>query len=131
VLLLGVCLHRKPDTPLPADAGYNAEDNITGLADRGIDAYIVIGERESDVKGGPPKGKISKDLNIKQRMQRKLKTKKGKAVYRRRKHVAEPVFGEIKHARGFRQFHLRGEANVRGENKQKQSSTPSVTQTHC
>lgn len=109
-------LGRKPKK-LSADAGYNAESNITGLAERGIDAYIAIGERESDLTGDRPRGRIPKDLTPKQRMQRKLKTKAGKAVYKRRKHVVEPVFGETKQARGFRQFHLRGDAKVRGENK--------------
>jgi hypothetical protein len=109
-------LGRRPKK-LSADAGYNAESNITGLAERGIEAYIAIGERETDLNGGPPRGRIPKDATPRQRMQRKLKTKAGKAVYKRRKHVVEPVFGETKHARGFRQFHLRGETSVRGENK--------------
>ena len=48
-------------------------------------------------------------------MRRKLKTKAGKAVYAARKAIVEPVFGQIKQARGFRQFLLRGIAKVRGE----------------
>jgi hypothetical protein len=48
-------------------------------------------------------------------MRRKLKTKVGKAVYAARKAIVEPVFGQIKHARGFRQFLLRGIGKVRGE----------------
>ena len=48
-------------------------------------------------------------------MRRKLKTKAGKAVYAVRKTIVEPVFGQIKQARGFRQFLLRGIAKVRGE----------------
>jgi Transposase DDE domain len=35
--------------------------------------------------------------------------------YRLRKQVVEPVFGQIKHTRGFRQFLLRGLHKVRGE----------------
>jgi len=49
------------------------------------------------------------------RMRRKLKTKAGKAVYAARKTIVEPVFGQIKHARGFRQFLLRGIDKVRAE----------------
>ena len=49
------------------------------------------------------------------RMKRKLKTKVGKAVYAARKCVVEPVFGQIKQARGFRQFLLRGKRKVEGE----------------
>ena len=48
-------------------------------------------------------------------MRRKLKTKAGKAVYATRKAIVEPVFGQIKQARGFRQFLLRGIDKVRGE----------------
>jgi hypothetical protein len=48
-------------------------------------------------------------------MRRKLKTKAGKAVYATRKAIVEPVFGQIKQARGFRQFLLRGIEKVRGE----------------
>jgi hypothetical protein len=48
-------------------------------------------------------------------MKRKLKTKAGKAVYAARNAIVEPVFGQIKQARGFRQFLLRGIDKVRGE----------------
>jgi IS5 family transposase len=49
------------------------------------------------------------------RMKRKLQTKAGRAVYAARKTIVEPVFGQIKQARGFRQFLLRGLAKVQGE----------------
>ena len=49
------------------------------------------------------------------RMARKLLTKAAAAVYARRKAIVEPVIGQIKHARGFRQFLLRGIENVQGE----------------
>ena len=48
-------------------------------------------------------------------MTRKLQTKAGAAVYAARTAIVEPVFGQIKHARGFRQFLLRGVDTVRGE----------------
>jgi len=48
-------------------------------------------------------------------MKRKLQTKAGRAVYAARKTIVEPVFGQIKQARGFRQFLLRGLSKVRGE----------------
>jgi hypothetical protein len=53
--------------------------------------------------------------NAKDRMRRKLQTKIGQAIYAARKAIVEPVFGQIKHARGFRQFLLRGEEKVRAE----------------
>jgi hypothetical protein len=49
------------------------------------------------------------------RMRRKLKTKVGAAIYARRKAIVEPVFGQIKEARGFRRFSLRGLLKVEGE----------------
>jgi hypothetical protein len=48
-------------------------------------------------------------------MRRKLQTKRGKDVYRWRKAIVEPVFGQIKQARGFRQFLLRGLKKVQAE----------------
>ena len=57
-----------------------------------------------------PKGATRTD-----RMRRKLQTKAGKAIYARRKAVVEPVFGQIKEARGFRRFLLRGLVKVQGE----------------
>jgi IS5 family transposase len=50
-----------------------------------------------------------------ERMKRKLQTKAGKAVYAARKTIVEPVFGQIKQARGFRQFLMRGIDKVSGE----------------
>ena len=48
-------------------------------------------------------------------MTRKLRTKKGRAEYRQRKTIVEPVFGQTKEARGFRRFHLRGRVKVTAE----------------
>jgi hypothetical protein len=48
-------------------------------------------------------------------MRRKLRTKRGRAIYAQRKAIVEPVFGQIKQARGFRQFLLRGVEQVRAE----------------
>jgi hypothetical protein len=48
-------------------------------------------------------------------MAAKVRTPAGRAVYARRKVIVEPVFGQIKEARGFRRFLLRGLAQIRGE----------------
>jgi hypothetical protein len=48
-------------------------------------------------------------------MKRKLLTKAGLAVYARRKTTVEPVFGQVKQARGLRQFLLRGVEKARAE----------------
>ncbi len=98
-----------------ADAGYFSEENIVRAEQLGIDVYIPgsrdkHGESPPPVRGRPPKG-----MTLKQRMQRRLATKKGRARYARRKAVAEPPFGQIKHARGFRQLLLRGLEKAAGE----------------
>lgn len=59
-----------------------------------------------------PRGRIPNDLSIADRMRRKLRTKKGRERYGLRKELPEPVFGQIKQARGFRQFLLRGRDSI-------------------
>lgn len=103
-------------TRLSADAGYFSEQNVTALADQGIDAYIAVEKTKHSQPTPPaPRGRMPAGLTVKQRMQRKLRTKAGRAVYRLRKAIVEPVFGQIKGARGFTRFLLRGLAKVRGE----------------
>ena len=62
-----------------------------------------------------PRGRIPKNLPIVDRMRRKLRTKKGRECYGLRKELPEPVFGQIKQARGFGQFLLRGSDKVSSE----------------
>lgn len=101
---------------LLADAGYQSDDNLAHLAERGIDAYIAV---RRDRHGAPPspspKGRIPRGLTRRQRMARKLMTKRGRAHYARRKVIVEPVFGQIKEPGGFRRFSLRGRPGVDAE----------------
>jgi transposase len=101
---------------LDADAGYFSEENVSYLAGEGIDGHIAT-ERLKQHEKIPlaPKGRPPKDLTVKQQMARKLRTKKGRETYAKRKGMIEPVFGQIKQARGFRQFLLRGMEKMRGE----------------
>ncbi|MYW16931.1 IS1182 family transposase, partial [Streptomyces sp. SID2955] len=62
-----------------------------------------------------PRGRIPADATLKQRMARKLRTKPGKAAYRHRKAIVEPVFGQIMTCQNGRQLLLRGEDGARGE----------------
>ena len=109
------------DTPtqLLADAGYCSDANLTAIADTTIDAYVSTrkqthGERPG--RPGPcPRGPLPKTATRVDRMARKLHTKAGAAVYAARKAIVEPVIGQIKQARGFRQFLLRGLEKVQGE----------------
>ena len=103
-------------TQLLADAGYCSEANLTAIADTAIDAYISTRKQTHGERSGPgPRGPLPKTATIVDRMTRKLQTKAGVAVYAARKGIVEPVFGQIKQARSFRQFLLRGFAKVQGE----------------
>ena len=101
---------------LLADAAYGSEDNLAALADAGIDAYVALA-RDHHGREAPaaPRGRIPASLSTRGRMSRKLRTKRGRAHYARRKAIVEPVFGQIKEARGFRRFSLRGLEAVQAE----------------
>jgi len=100
---------------LTADAGFFSETNVEGLINLGVDPYISTGrEKRTEKAQAPPRGRIPKNAPLKDRMRRKLRTLRGKAVYAKRKAIVEPVFGQIK-GRGFRQFLLRGRRKVQGE----------------
>jgi transposase len=109
-----------PDELL-ADAGYCSESNLEYLEsetapDKQIDAYVATGrQKHSEAPAKCPRGPLPKGASRVDRMRRKLQTKLGAAVYARRKTIVEPVFGQIKQARGFRRFSLRGLAKVQGE----------------
>ena len=103
-------------TQLLADAGYCSDANLTAIATTAIDAYISTRKQKHGERPGPcPRGPLPKTATIVDRMSRKLHRKTGAAVYAARKAIVEPVIGQIKHARGFRQFLLRGLEKVQGE----------------
>jgi len=106
---------RKPER-LSADAGYFSEDNIKHLQGKEIDAHIATGHHQHGTpKPAAPRGRIPKSATVKERMERKLRTIKGRATYSKRKEIVEPVFGQIKEVRGFRRFLLRGVDKVGAE----------------
>jgi len=94
---------------LLADAGYKNERDLQRLHDRGVDGYVSIG-RGDKVKRIP-----SARCPHSRAMLKKLATKRGRARYRMRKAIVEPVFGWVKRALGFRAFSLRGLRKVAGE----------------
>lgn len=98
-----------------ADNGYCSEANLEYAAAHDIDAYIATDRLKHDAPVPPCRGPLPKGATITDRMRRKLRTKRGADVYRWRKAIVEPVFGQIKQGRGFRQFLLRGVAKVRAE----------------
>lgn len=98
---------------MSADAGYFSSDSVNNLSAMGIEVYMPpdkIGHRFTLPPA--PRGRIPKSLSITDRMRRKLRTKKGKERYGLRKELPEPVFGQIKEARGFDHFLLRGSDKV-------------------
>jgi transposase len=98
------------------DNGYFSEKNVVYLEKEKIDAYVAVGRRKhGDPPPEVPRGRIPNEATIKERMARKLRTKNGQRIYKKRKQIIEPVFGQIKEARGFRRFHLRGLEAVTGE----------------
>jgi transposase len=106
------------DTPsqVLADAGYCSEANMTAIAETTIDAYISTRKQKHGERPGPcPRGPLPQTATLVDRMARKLHTQVGAAVYAARKGIVEPVFGQIKQARGFRQFLLRGFDKVQAE----------------
>jgi transposase len=106
------------DTPdqVLADAGYCSDESLTAIAGTCIDAYISTRKQKHGERLGPcPRGRLPKTATIVDRMARKLQTKTGAAAYAARKGIVEPVIGQIKQARGFRQFLLRGFDKVQGE----------------
>jgi transposase len=111
---------QRPEAIL-ADSGYCSEANLTYLEsadqpERQIAAYVSTGKQEHGKYRQPcQRGPLPAGATRVDRMKRKLQTKAGKAVYAARKCVVEPVFGQIKQARGFRQFLLRGIQKVKGE----------------
>jgi transposase len=94
---------------LLADAGYKNENDFAELKAMKINAYVAVGREGKDAT--PPK----KEQPLTASMRAKLKTKNGRAQYRRRKHIVEPVFGWVKRVLGFRAFSLRGLRKVAGE----------------
>jgi len=98
-----------------ADTGYYSEDNLTYLSGEQIDPYVATGRQKHGLRATAPRGRIPSQASLKERMTRKLQTVKGRREYSKRKETVEPVFGQIKEARGLRRFSLRGLQAVAAE----------------
>lgn len=101
---------------LLADAGYFSASNVAAAEDAGLAPFIATQRlKHHEEVPQAPRGRIPRDQTPKQRMARKLRTKRGRTTYKRRKAMVEPVFGLIKQARGFRQFLTRGLEKMKAE----------------
>jgi len=98
-----------------ADAGYCSTANIEASEQRWLDSYLSTSRQEHGKRPRPSRGPAPRDLDARGRMERKLRSKAGQAIYALRKIIAEPVFGQIKGARGLDRFLLRGLEKVDGE----------------
>ena len=99
-----------------ADAGYYSAQAVADLQGLGADPFIAPEKtRHGHRPPTAPRGRIPKALPPRDRMRRKLQTKRGRQRYALRMATVEPVFGQIKQGRGFRQFLLRGLEKVQGE----------------
>jgi len=107
-------LGRNPKQAI-ADSGYYSESNVRRLRRRRIDDYLCPDRLQHGERPPPVRGRVPKGLAFIDHVRRKLLKKKGRLVYALRKQIVEPVFGQIKHVRGLRQFLLRGLKKVRGE----------------
>jgi hypothetical protein len=107
-------LDQKPEK-ISADTGYFSEANVTDESVKDVDLYVAT---DRDKHGSPETASrepLPADASPEQTMRSKLRTEAGRAVYKMRKAIVEPVFGQIKEQRGFRRFSLRGQQNVRRE----------------
>ncbi len=99
-----------------ADAGYYSAKAVADLQALGVDPCIVPDQtRHGRVPPPAPRGRIPRQRSPRDRMRRKLQTKRGRKRYALRMATVEPVFGQIKQGRGFRQFLLRGLEKVNSE----------------
>lgn len=99
-----------------ADAGYFSEENVVWAEQRELNAYVATGRLKHHERLAPaPRGRPPNGLSVKERMARKLRTKKGRETYAKRKGIVEPVFGFIKRGLGFTQFLLNGMEKMRAE----------------
>jgi transposase len=106
-------LKRNPDE-VSADAGYCSAANLRTVSRRRIKGYIATGRQKHGSKSATAK-RPAEPGSLLARMTTRLRRAGHRSRYRLRKQVVEPVFGQIKQARGFRQFLLRGIEKVKGE----------------
>jgi len=95
------------------DAGYWSEANVRACSRPDLPELFLATtkdwkQRKAARERGCPRGRIPKDLTLRERMERKLLTKRGRRLYRLRSLLAEPVFGQVKEGQGFRRFMRRG-----------------------
>lgn len=116
--LEGARVGGQPRTAL-FDAGYWSEENVRRASEEGPELLVATTKdwkrRKLLREQGCPRGRIPKNLSAKERMERKLLTKRGRGLYKLRSQMVEPVFGQIKGVRGMACFLRRGLQAARSE----------------
>jgi transposase len=91
-----------------ADSGYWPPEVPTACQALGTEAYIALDREKHSEKPAPTTESEPESDDSLTRMREKLQSPEGREIYARRKAIVEPVNGQIKEARGFRRFLLRG-----------------------
>jgi len=101
-----------------ADAGYWSEANADSQTEE-CELFIATQKdhkQRAALREAPaPRGRIPKSMTVRERMDRKLRTKRGRALYRKRGASVEPVFGQMKDRQDAGRFSMRGLERCRGE----------------
>jgi transposase len=108
----------RPRIPAALDTGYFSGSAVEAMEKEGFDPQIATepqGHHAATGPAAPESESAPEPATAKEKMRAKLKTTSGRAIYARRKAIVEPVYGQIKEARGFRRFLLRGLDQIRGE----------------
>jgi hypothetical protein len=105
---------RTPDV-LTADAGYMSSENAQYCEKEGINAYIATSRKQSSRRHSSSDDNQESRPPEWQAMHEKLRSDQGRKIYAKRKTITEPVFGQIREARGLRRFSLRGLIKVEAE----------------
>ena len=101
-----------------ADSGYWNPTQVEKIQGQGIDLHVATSKQKHGQTSQPVEEnsiEAGNEPSLRERMKQKLASEAGRDVYRMRKAIVEPVFGQIKEWRGFRRFSLRGHENVRCE----------------
>ena len=98
------------------DAGYWSPEQVADKRVAGIDLHVATGrDKHGIAEETAPSTDATTEATALNQMKQKLQTEAGRAIYKMRKAIVEPVFGQIKECRNFRRFSLRGLENVRAE----------------
>ena len=102
--------------PATLDNGYYSEKAAAGMAERGFDPHMATGrQKHNQGQAATTSEPLPEGATAKEKMQAKLRTPEGQQLYAKRKTIVEPVFGQMKGARGFRRFSFRGLGKIAGE----------------